>query len=187
MNSAAAGGIVQRPAHRVQHEPALVLARRKFPKLFQPDAEFLRIAAFVQLVIRASAASSASRARLPRTACICRCSAMPGVKSPCDGRRCATPRSPVMTPFTSPLSPIDDVGRRKARIDFDAQRFGLRAPASGNIAEAGNVIAVIAHQRREDEIRNADAAGWSQKIESVVRHRRVERRALCLSSRESVR
>src|SRR4029453_16363928 len=39
---AAAGLVVERPAHRVLNEPGLVLRFRHLPQLFQADAEFLR-------------------------------------------------------------------------------------------------------------------------------------------------
>ena len=67
----------------------------------------------------------------------------------------------------------------KARIDLDAQRFGLLREPAAELAETDDVVAVIAHQRRHDEVRNADAADLRQIVEPVVahfgRHRRAER------------
>ena len=50
---AAAGLIVQRPAHAVQHKALFVLGGGKLPQFLQPDAELLRLAGFVQVEGRA--------------------------------------------------------------------------------------------------------------------------------------
>src|SRR6185295_19810552 len=49
---AAAGGIVERPAERMLHQPRLVLARRYLPELLQPEPEFLRLAALCKAILR---------------------------------------------------------------------------------------------------------------------------------------
>ena len=83
---AAAGVVVQRPAHAVQHQTLFVLAGRQLPQFLQADAEFLRLAPFMQAELRAQAVLTASRARLPRTRCICRAAPCPACNCPCDGR-----------------------------------------------------------------------------------------------------
>ena len=59
---AAAGAIVERPAERVLHQAGLVLFRRDLPELFQADAEFLRLAVFVEI----ESCDQLSWPRLPR-------------------------------------------------------------------------------------------------------------------------
>src|SRR6185295_17024252 len=43
---AAASAVVERPAERVLHQPRPMLGRIDLPELLEPDAEFLRFAAF---------------------------------------------------------------------------------------------------------------------------------------------
>ncbi len=45
----------------------------------------------------------------------------------------------------------------EARIDFDAQSFGLFREIAADVAERSDVIAVIAHQRRHQGERQAQA------------------------------
>ena len=65
----------------------------------------------------------------------------------------------------------------EARIDFDAKRFRLLRQPAADIAEARDVIAVIAHQRRENGIRYAQAPSRPEIIKPVGGDGRVERRA----------
>ena len=60
--------------------------------------------------------------------------------------------SPVMTPTTSPLRTELGFDGGKARIDLDAKRFGLLREPAAELAQADDVVAVIAHQRRHDEV-----------------------------------
>ena len=45
---AAAGAVIERPAKCVLHQARAMLFRCNLPKLLQANAEFLRLAAFVQ-------------------------------------------------------------------------------------------------------------------------------------------
>ena len=69
---AAAGAVVERPAHGVLHKPALVILRRDLPQLLQADAEFLRLAVLRKPEARDQLSSTSCRARLRRAACIWR-------------------------------------------------------------------------------------------------------------------
>ena len=53
----------------------------------------------------------------------------------------------------------DHIDDGETRIDFHAERFRLLGEPAGESAEAAGITAVIAHQRRHEEVRHADAAG----------------------------
>ena len=86
-----------------------------------------------------------------------------------------TPMSPVATPRDFALVAVEHFGRREAGIDFDAEFFRLGREQAADIAERADEIAVIVHQRRHQEIGQAKAARWAEKIEMVVRHLHFQR------------
>ena len=67
------------------------------------------------------------------------------------------------------------IGGGKARIDLDAERFGLAGQPAADIAERDDVVAVIVHQRRHHEVGQAERAGRPEHQETVVGDRRLER------------
>ena len=69
------------------------------------------------------------------------------------------------------------IGDGEAGIDLDAERLGLLGEPFGQGAEAADIAAVIAHQRRHEDVRHADAAGLPQIIEAVLGDLGLERRA----------
>ncbi len=101
---AAAGRVVERPAERVLHEPALVLVRRHLPQLLEADAELLRIAPLRQLVALDQPLGQRAARALPRTACTCPAAPCRARSCPSAGRPCRSPMSPVATPTTRPWS-----------------------------------------------------------------------------------
>src|SRR5262249_58416019 len=70
---------------------------------------------------------------------------------------------------------IDD---GEARIDLDAERFRLLGEPAAKAAEAPGIAAVIAHERRHEDIRHAEAASFPEIVEAVLGDLRGERRAL---------
>jgi hypothetical protein len=73
---------------------------------------------------------------------------------------------------------LDHVGSGEAGIDFNAHRFGLLAQPAAHIAQRDDVAAMIAHQRREEERRQADRTGRTEHFENVGLNGIVERRTL---------
>src|SRR5262252_2409092 len=61
-------------------------------------------------------------------------------------------------------------GGGKARVDFNSQRFRLGRQPATDITERDHVIAVVVHQRRQHEVRQAHGARCRQPIEAVVAH-----------------
>ena len=141
-------------------KPALVLLRRDLPQLLQADAEFLRIPILPQaealdqylrkVAARAFGQQGVSGAQLHAAgeAGFC-CPSL------------ATPMSPVATPVTAPLLE-QHLGRGKAGIDLDAERLRLPRQIAADIAERDDEVAVIAHQRRQQQIRQPERAGRAE-------------------------
>jgi hypothetical protein len=62
---------------------------------------------------------------------------------------------------------VEHFGGGEAGIDLDAQRLGAACQPAAHIAERDDVVAVIVHQRRHQEIRQANRAGRSEEQELV--------------------
>ena len=78
---------------------------------------------------------------------------------------------------------IKHLGGSKARINLDAERFGLLTEPAAEIAERDNVVAVIVHLRR---CRQAERPALGQEHELVGGDRRVEGRAALLPVRDQL-
>ena len=70
---------------------------------------------------------------------------------------------------------IEHLGSGEARIDLDAERLGLLRQPAADVAQRHGIGAVIAHQRRHQHVRQADAECVEQEEEPVVGDRRLER------------
>ena len=147
---AAAGAVMQRPAHGVLHEARAMLLLRHLPQLFQPDAVFLRSA----LGIEAEAPDELLGERAARAF---------GEKRVLAGERDAR-RVAVLVRAVAGDAHIagDDafdlavrtehgVGDGDARVDLDAEGLRLLAEPAAQAAEAADIAAVIAHQRRHEK------------------------------------
>ena len=100
---------------------------------------------------------------------------MPRVNSSLGSPSWPTPMSPVATPTASPLSPISTSAAGKPWIDFDAERLGLAAEVAADVAERADEVAVVVHELRQPDGRQAQPAGGSQKQELVLGHLGLER------------
>ncbi len=174
---AAAGRIVERPAHRVLHKALLVLGRIDLPELLEADAELLRLAAFVELEL-------ADQFLRQRTAHAFREERVLAAQFHAGGIAvlvAAVLRHAHVAGDDAAhraVLAVEHFRAREARIDFDAERLRLLREPAADIRKAHDVVAVIVHQRREKEIRNADAAGRAQIDEVIRRYFRIDRGAL---------
>ena len=75
---------------------------------------------------------------------------------------------------------VEHLGGRELGVDVHPQLGCLLAQPAHQVAEADHIVAVVAHQRRHDEIGDAQRAGGPQVVEAVLGHRRFDRRALGL-------
>ena len=59
------------------------------------------------------------------------------------------------------------LGGGEARIDLDAKRFGFLRQMAANVAERDDEIAVIAHERRQQKVRQPHRTGGSEHVEAI--------------------
>ncbi len=78
------------------------------------------------------------------------------------------------------IFPVQNFRTGKARIDFNTQPFRLRRQPTADIAERDGIVAMVAHQRRHEEVGHAQRAARTQHVEAVVSHFSVKRCALLL-------
>ena len=170
---AAAGCVVERPADGVLDEAGPVLLRRDLPEFLDADAVCLRVAvlrqpeardqplgeaaarAFGEHRVFAAQFHAAGEARL-----VVAVLADAHVAGGDAGDRAVVEQH---------------LGGGKARIDFDAERFGLRCQPAADVAERDDVIAVVVHKRRHQRVRQPHRAGRPEHIEAVVGDGRLER------------
>ncbi len=168
---AAAGRIIERPAHGVLHQSLAEVLRRDLPKLLKPDAELLRLPIFMQREFGDQgfgqvAAGAFGEQRVFGTQL-----------------HAAGEAGLWVSVFTHSHVAGGDAGNRsvleqhfgggKARIYFHAERFSFFCQVSANLAERSDKIAVVAHQRRQHEVRQPHRAGMAEYIEAVRLDRRM--------------
>ena len=166
---AAAGAHVERPAERVLDRAGAMLARIDLPHFLDADAVLLEVAVFGQAkLLQKQLGQGAARAfRKQRIAAAQFHAARErgfGLAFAADAHvasRNADDRAVVV---------VENFGRRKARIDFDAERFGAACKPAADIAERADIFAVIVEQLRHGEIRQAQRALRPKKEELVLVH-----------------
>jgi hypothetical protein len=174
---AAAGLVVEGPAHRVLDEARPVLVGGNLPQLFQPDAEFLR----ARLGIEPELPDELLSKRAARPFGDQRVLAAER-----DARRIAVLVAAVAShtlvagdhALDRAILAEDCLGHGDAGIDLDACLLGLLAEPAAEAAQAADIAAVIAHERRHEDVGNADAARLPEIVEAVLCDLGLERRAL---------
>src|SRR5580704_18706679 len=148
---AAAGTVAERPAHRMLDQAAAMLLRRDLPQFLQADAELLRLPVLRQReTLDQNLGQAAARAFGEQSVFAAQFHAA--------GEACIV--VPVLADAHVASGDAGDgtvleqhFGGGKAGIDLDAERFGLFRQITAYVAERDDEIAVIAHQRRQQEIR----------------------------------
>jgi hypothetical protein len=80
----------------------------------------------------------------------------------------------------------DHVDYGEAWIDLDAERLSLLGKPATQADEAPGIAAVVAHQRRHEDVRHAEAAGLPQIVEAVLADLCCERRVLVAPIRDEL-
>ena len=179
---AAPGAVVERPAERVLDQPGPVRLGTNLPQLLEPKPIFLRLAALLE----AEFGHQLFGERAARALGNDRVLAFELHAAGEAVRRLAVLADPHISSGDADhrtLVVVKHLGGGKARIDLDAQSGGLLAQPAAEIAEADDVVAVVAHQRRHDEIGDAQGPGWPEIVEAVLAHRRLDGGALGLPVR----
>ena len=177
--AALGAGLRQRPTLRVHHQALLEVRRVDLPQLLDADAELLRINATAQLVLvhqhlgqRAASTFGEQRVlgvqlhALRVGILVLAVLADPHVAGS-DSAHCA-------------VLGVEHLGRGEARIDLHSQRLGLLAEPAADVAQADDVVAVIVHQPRQGEVREAQRTALGQPQEAVVGDVGLDRSALFL-------
>ena len=152
-----------------------MLLGRDLPQLLQPDAELLRLAVSCEIEFRDDQLGERAARALREQRVL--------------GAQLHAARERVLVLAVLPDAhvagrdaddfaalAIEHFGGREARIDLDAEPFRLRREPAAHIAERHDEVAVVRHQRRHHEIRQAQAARRPEPVEAVVGHRRLDRR-----------
>ena len=171
---AAAGLHVERPAEGMLDEAELVVLRLDLPEFLQADAELGGLAAFGEVVFGDELLGErAARAFADQHIFAHQRHA---------GREVRAMRTVFLDAHVAgvdagdrALFVIEQPGGGEARIDFDAERLGLAGQPAADVAEGDDVVAVIVHQRRHQDVRQAEGTGRSQNQEMISRHLGLER------------
>ncbi len=168
---AAIGPAVQRPAHGVLHQARPVLRCRHLPQLLDAEPVGLRVDATPQVeplhqLLGQRAAAALREQRVGRTQ----------LHPPRVVRtRLAVAADPHVAGGDADDAAflLQQLGRPEARVDLDPERFRLACEPAAHVAEADDVVAVVAHLRRH---RQGPGAPPGQVEQPVLGRRGVERR-----------
>ncbi|MCY1426632.1 hypothetical protein D9M71_424550 [compost metagenome] len=169
--------VVQRPAGGVYHQALLVLGRVDVPDFLDADAVMLGVGFAVELVLLDQLFADVATAAFGEQGVL-------GTQFHARG---------VVTLFRVAFAvdaevtgddPADHavlVDQRflggEARVDLDAQAFGLLGQPAAQVAQGDDVVAFVVHGLGHEEVRHLDrAVGVLQQIDVVAFHRSVQRR-----------
>ena len=172
----AAGVGPQRPAHRMRDLTQLVLGRVDLPDLLHADAVFLNVGIGVELPV-GDGLLGQRPAHALREEDVFAVKLHPWLIT-------RTRRSVLLLAELARDNALQlailaqhQFGTGHAGEDLHAQLFGVLRHPAADIAHRDDVVAVVVHQRRHREVRDAHLARRAEHQEPVFRHRRVERRA----------
>ena len=157
-------------------QPRLVFRRVDFPQLLDADAVGLRIDAVAQIEflpqrLGQRAAAALGEDRLAGVQFHARLEGVAGLAVLADAEVAGGDA------LDRTILVVEHLGRGEPGVDLDAKRLGLLAQPAGEIAQADDVVAVVAHLRRR---RQLERARFAQVEQAVLSGRRVERGAAFL-------
>src|SRR6185369_5462995 len=170
----AARVLVERPAKRVLHQAWPVLLWRNFPELLEPDPILLRLAVLLEAkaleqYLGQAAARAFGEERVFR----------PQLDAAREGiLRAAVLANTHVTGGNASdraLRRVEHFGCSKARKYLDAQRLRLGGEPAAHIPERHDEVAVVAHQRRHEDIGQPDRAGGTQHVKAIRADRGLDR------------
>ncbi len=182
---AAAGLVVERPTQRMLDQARPVLVMRNLPQLLQADAVFLHVGLGVELELFDDQLTE--RAARPfgqqgifgaqfQARLVVRLGIAVAVDAEDTGDH-AGHRT---------VGLIEHFGAGHARIDFDAQGFGLLGQPARQVAEAGDIATVIIHIAGFGQGRDVQRALGAEIDELVGRNGGFQRRAQFFPIREQL-
>ena len=158
---ATAGAVIEWPAERMLHQPALMFFRRDLPQFFDADAVFLRLVAFVE-----PEALNELLGQRPARAFTDECVFALELHAAHEAvfyLACA-PNAHIAgcNAGDRAVIVVEDFGSCKARIDFNAKFSGLLAEPFGERTKTDNIVAMIFHERRHRPVGQTHIASRSE-------------------------
>src|SRR5208337_2065100 len=164
----------ERPAEGVLDAAWREFLGRNMPELLEADAEFLRRARLVKL-------EAGDRRFRQGTARALREQGVfpPQLHAASEGRLwLAVPADPHVAGRDADdlaLLAVQELGRRNAGIDFDAESFRPGGEPAGERPERADEIAVVVHEARHRPVRQAEGPRLGEIVEAILAHLRLER------------
>ena len=183
---AAIGLAVERPAGRVDDQPASVFFRHDLPELFEPDAVNLRIAVCIKPVLFAQLPAQLTTATFREKSVLgAQLHAWLVIRT----WFAVLADTQVAGSDTGDSIVIveEHLRGRESRKYFNAQCFSLLRKPPAHIAQTYHVIAVIVKARGQQEVRYLEGATFPQEQKAIFGHRGVQRRVHGLPVREKFR
>src|SRR5262249_14762472 len=154
---AAAGLRAERPSERVLDPALAVLGRVDLPDFFQADAEFPRLAVGVERIFGDQLLGQAAARAFGEQRVFAEQLHAAGVGTLVLAALAnATAAGGKAGPAA--LVVIVRSGRGKARIVLAAERLGFACEPAAALAERADVVMMVVHQRRHDDVRQPDRA-----------------------------
>src|SRR5262249_19661123 len=164
-------------------EPRPVLVGRNFPQLLQPDAKFLRAGLGIEAVPPDELLGERAARALGDEGVFA---------EDRDPRRVVVLVAPVAGDalvagdhaLDRAVLAEDRFRHGDAGINLDARLFRLLGEPAAEAAETADIAAVIAHQRRHEDVGDTDAACLPEVIEAILADLGRQRRALLAPIRD---
>src|ERR1700738_1909927 len=171
---AAAGLEVERPAEAVLDEPGPMAVFGDLPQLLDAEAEFLRVPAGVQAEPLDQALGQASPRPLGEER-IFAAKLGPASEAVASLAILSDPHVAGGDAQDFALVAVEDLRRGEAGIALDAKRLSLPSEPAADVTERNDEVAVVAHQRRHQDVRQAHGAASGQPVEPIVEDGLLER------------
>src|SRR5262245_6016518 len=176
---AAPGAVVQRPTERVLHQAWTVPLGRHLPQFLEAQPKLLRSAALAQAEFGGQDLGQGAARALGNEGVLAL-----ELHAAAETRRwfgvLAKAHVAGGNAADGATLVVKDLGSREPRVNFHPQLRRLLAKPTAKIAQADDVFAVVAHERRHQNVGDAHSARRPEVVEAVIGHRRIDRRALRL-------
>src|SRR5262249_30804591 len=148
------GAVVQRPTERVLHEAWTVPLGRHLPQFLETQAKLLRSAALAQAEFGGQDLGQGAARAFGNEGVLAL-----ELHAPAETLRCfgvlAKPHVAGGNTADGATLVVKNLGGREPRVDFDPQLSRLLAEPTAKIAQADDVVAVVAHKRWHQEVGDA--------------------------------
>ena len=173
------------PASGVDDETGAGLRRVDLPQFLDADRPALRIAPFVELVLRDQLLAEMAARALGEDRVL-------GMQLHAElkvlGRLSVFADSEIAGghALDGAVVVVEHFGRSEAGEDFHADALGMRRHPAHHVAEADDVVALVVHRQGHQPVGCAPSASLGEEQDVVAGHRLIERRAELLPVRDQL-